>query len=169
LAAEKSYNNLDISVTEALEYRRNRFEGVATCTKDESLGSIMERIVNKEVHRLVIVDSEMRVKGIISLSDILTYIVLKQDEQSTKTATLTQAFGLTRLSSNTDQILVNEPAASAVTSNGNSNLLPESAMSASNSRNVSPQATRTTNQPSSQLTNSSYMDAAIFEDDPMET
>lgn len=49
LAAEKTYTNLDISVIEALDYRRNRFDGVASCLKTESLGTIMERIVNKEV------------------------------------------------------------------------------------------------------------------------
>jgi signal-transduction protein with cAMP-binding, CBS, and nucleotidyltransferase domain len=47
--------------------------------KHESLGAIMERIVNKEVHRLVIIDENQCVKGIISLSDILTFIILKQD------------------------------------------------------------------------------------------
>ena len=50
LAAEKTYNNLELSVTQALEYRRNRFDGVASCTKNETLGAIMERIVNKEVN-----------------------------------------------------------------------------------------------------------------------
>lgn len=49
MAAEKTYNNLDISVIDALDYRRNRFDGVSSCTKNESLGTIMERIVNKEV------------------------------------------------------------------------------------------------------------------------
>lgn len=82
LAAEKTYNNLNIPVIEALQYRKNRFEGVASCMKHESLAAIMERIVSKEVHRLVIVDENNCVLGIISLSDILSYIVLKQDSFS---------------------------------------------------------------------------------------
>jgi 5'-AMP-activated protein kinase regulatory gamma subunit len=49
LAAEKTYNNLNIPVIEALQYRKNRFEGVASCMKHESLATIMERIVSKEV------------------------------------------------------------------------------------------------------------------------
>jgi hypothetical protein len=49
LAAEKTYTNLDISVLEALEYRGSRFDGVASCTINETLGAIMERIVKKEV------------------------------------------------------------------------------------------------------------------------
>lgn len=125
LAAEKSYNNLDISVTQALEYRRSRFDGVAKCLKTETLECIMERIVNKEVHRLVVVDSEDHVLGIVSLSDILTFIILKQVEQEpaasapqlsplattdpNRTAALTQALGLARLSSMTNPATVDQP------------------------------------------------------------
>lgn len=70
---------MDITVIEALDYRSKKFDGVSSCTKNELLGTIMERIVNKEVHRLVIVDEENRVQGVLSLSDILTYIILKQE------------------------------------------------------------------------------------------
>lgn len=79
LAAEKTYNNLNIPVIQALQYRKNRFEGVASCMKHESLAVIMERIVNKEVHRLVVIDENNFVQGVISLSDILSFAVLKQD------------------------------------------------------------------------------------------
>lgn len=44
---------------------------------DETLYTIMERIVRAEVHRLVVVDDEEKVIGIISLSDILLYLVLR--------------------------------------------------------------------------------------------
>lgn len=37
----------------------------------------MGKIVRAEVHRLVIVDDEEHVVGIVSLSDILTFLVLK--------------------------------------------------------------------------------------------
>lgn len=40
----------------------------------------MERIVRAEVHRLVVVDDAQKVIGIISLSDILLYLVLKPAE-----------------------------------------------------------------------------------------
>jgi hypothetical protein len=147
LAAEKTYTNLDISVTDALEYRRNRFDGVASCQKTETLGTIMERIVNKEVHRLVVVDSDNRVQGVVSLSDILTFIVLKQDEQlsqqmANQTANLTTEFGKTRLSSS--EVGDGDPLASQLPSV------------------VSP-LTAQLNQPLGSVDN------AIFEDDPMET
>ena len=37
----------------------------------------MERIVKAEVHRLVVVNEDNKVVGVISLSDILNYLVLR--------------------------------------------------------------------------------------------
>uniref|UniRef100_A0A0A1X871 5'-AMP-activated protein kinase subunit gamma-2 n=1 Tax=Zeugodacus cucurbitae TaxID=28588 RepID=A0A0A1X871_ZEUCU len=77
LAAEKTYNDLDVSLRKANEHRNEWFEGVHNCRLDESLYTIMERIVRAEVHRLVVVDENQKVIGIISLSDILLYLVLR--------------------------------------------------------------------------------------------
>ena len=44
---------------------------------EETLGTVMERIVRAEVHRLVVVDAVGRVIGVVSLSDILAELVLK--------------------------------------------------------------------------------------------
>ncbi|KAH8406746.1 hypothetical protein KR222_008809 [Zaprionus bogoriensis] len=77
LAAEKTYNDLDVSLRKANEHRNEWFEGVQKCNLDESLYKIMERIVRAEVHRLVVVDENRKVIGIISLSDILLYLVLR--------------------------------------------------------------------------------------------
>ncbi|KFB35539.1 AGAP001446-PA-like protein [Anopheles sinensis] len=77
LAAEKTYNDLDVSLHKANEHRNAWFEGVHSCKLDETLFTIMERIVRVEVHRLVVVDDEKKVIGIISLSDILLYLVLR--------------------------------------------------------------------------------------------
>ncbi|XP_067229650.1 5'-AMP-activated protein kinase subunit gamma-1 isoform X1 [Chanodichthys erythropterus] len=76
LAAEKTYNNLDITVTKALQHRSQYFEGVLTCRASETLEAIINRLVEAEVHRLVIVDEQEVVKGIVSLSDILQALVL---------------------------------------------------------------------------------------------
>ncbi|KAH9520332.1 5'-AMP-activated protein kinase subunit gamma-1 [Bulinus truncatus] len=78
LAADKSYNNLDIPLSEALKNRHHdENEVVATCQLQESLASVMEKIVKAEVHRLVVCDESGGVKGIASLSDLLKYIVLR--------------------------------------------------------------------------------------------
>nr|XP_043871485.1 5'-AMP-activated protein kinase subunit gamma-1 isoform X2 [Solea senegalensis] len=80
LAAQKSYNNLDITMQEAVSRRRCFVEGVIKCYPHESLEIIMDRIVRAEVHRLVLVDRSDEVKGIISLSDLLQAMVLTPAE-----------------------------------------------------------------------------------------
>ncbi|XP_071748514.1 5'-AMP-activated protein kinase subunit gamma-1 isoform X2 [Lepeophtheirus salmonis] len=77
LAAEKTYENLDISLEEANEYRNGWFEGVHKCKQTDSLFDVMKNIVKAEVHRLVVVDDDDKVIGIISLSDLLAFLVMK--------------------------------------------------------------------------------------------
>lgn len=91
LAAEKTYNNLDVSLKEANEHRNEWFEGVQSCKLDETLFTVMERIVRAEVHRLVVVDDDDKVIGIISLSDLLFYLVLRpcgEDGSSNKNSSI---------------------------------------------------------------------------------
>jgi len=93
LAAEKTYNDLDVSLKKANEHRNKWFEGVHRCKLDETLFAIMEKIVRAEVHRLVVVDEEDKVIGIISLSDLLLYLVLRPclEEGSTESVTSVRA------------------------------------------------------------------------------
>ncbi|XP_067298295.1 5'-AMP-activated protein kinase subunit gamma-1 isoform X2 [Pseudorasbora parva] len=76
LAAQKTYNNLSMSMQEAVRRRRCYVEGVMKCYPDETLETVVDRIVKAEVHRLVLVDRDDVVRGIISLSDLLQAIVL---------------------------------------------------------------------------------------------
>ncbi|KAL4222675.1 5'-AMP-activated protein kinase subunit gamma-2 [Mactra antiquata] len=82
LAAEKTYNNLDITIQQALQHRMGAswFEGVVKCYETDSLKVVIDKIVKAEVHRLVIVDEEDHVVGIISLSDLLNTLILKPME-----------------------------------------------------------------------------------------
>lgn len=66
-----------MTLKKANEHRNAWFEGVQKCSLDETLFTVMERIVRAEVHRLVVVDENEKVIGIISLSDILLYLVLR--------------------------------------------------------------------------------------------
>uniref|UniRef100_A0A3Q3XCW9 5'-AMP-activated protein kinase subunit gamma-1 n=1 Tax=Mola mola TaxID=94237 RepID=A0A3Q3XCW9_MOLML len=83
---EKTYNNLDVTVTKALKHRSQYFEGVLTCNRHETLEAIINRLVEAEVHRLVVVDEQDVVKGIVSLSDILQALVLTDGEEGKCTA-----------------------------------------------------------------------------------
>eukprot|EP01135_Chromosphaera_perkinsii_P011620 Nk52_evm3s2462 gene=Nk52_evmTU3s2462 len=75
LARAGAYNNLDITVKEALEYRAEGFEGVKTCLKTDTLHSIIVSICEACVHRLIVTDTDMKVVGIVSLSDIFKFLL----------------------------------------------------------------------------------------------
>lgn len=84
MAADKTYKDLSLSVGEALEARNNWFEGVVKCKLDDTLGTVIHRIVKAEVHRIIVVDDEDKVQGIVSLSDILIFLALRPHESETK-------------------------------------------------------------------------------------
>nr|XP_046259955.1 5'-AMP-activated protein kinase subunit gamma-3b [Scatophagus argus] len=76
LAAQKNYNNLSMTMREAITSRACCVEGVLKCYHYETLETVIDRIAKAEVHRLVLVDSDDVVRGIVSLSDLLQALVL---------------------------------------------------------------------------------------------
>uniref|UniRef100_A0A3B4GAB3 5'-AMP-activated protein kinase subunit gamma-3-like n=1 Tax=Pundamilia nyererei TaxID=303518 RepID=A0A3B4GAB3_9CICH len=76
LAAQKNYNNLNMTMREVIASRFCCVEGVLKCYPHETLETIIDRIAQAEVHRLVLVDSDDVVRGIVSLSDLLQALVL---------------------------------------------------------------------------------------------
>uniref|UniRef100_G3P0F8 Protein kinase, AMP-activated, gamma 3b non-catalytic subunit n=1 Tax=Gasterosteus aculeatus aculeatus TaxID=481459 RepID=G3P0F8_GASAC len=76
LAAQKNYNNLNMTMREAVSSRACCVEGVLKCYPHETLETIIDRIAKAEVHRLVLVDADDVVRGIVSLSDLLQALVL---------------------------------------------------------------------------------------------
>ncbi|EIW64727.1 CBS-domain-containing protein [Trametes versicolor FP-101664 SS1] len=71
-----AYQSLDLTISEALNQRSPDFPGVVICTASDSLGTLMQLIKKRRVHRLVVVEGEKgRLLGIITLSDVLRYII----------------------------------------------------------------------------------------------
>lgn len=73
------YNDLDLSVGDALLRRPEDFEGVHTCTQNDRLSTIMDTIRKSRLHRLFVVDDEGKLLSVITLSDILHYILFGED------------------------------------------------------------------------------------------
>ena len=71
------YDSLSLTVGEALLRRSDDFPGIYTCTDSDSLDSILDTIRKSRVHRLVVIDEASRLKGVLSLSDILEYVLLE--------------------------------------------------------------------------------------------
>ncbi|CAL8074608.1 unnamed protein product [Calicophoron daubneyi] len=78
LAVTRTYNDLDITVYDALAFHRSnrqRYPSPMTCSKKTTLKAVIERVVLTEVHRLIMVDEDQHIDGIISLSDILKFLI----------------------------------------------------------------------------------------------
>ncbi|KAK9481010.1 hypothetical protein V1514DRAFT_301142 [Lipomyces japonicus] len=76
------YNDLKLTVGEALMRRPEDFEGVHTCTDQDRLDTIMDTIRRSRLHRLIVVDSKGRLKGIVTLGDILEYLLLEAKDET---------------------------------------------------------------------------------------
>jgi 5'-AMP-activated protein kinase regulatory gamma subunit len=96
------YQSLDLTVGKALEQRSADFPGIVICTASDSLGTLLQLIKRRRVHRLVVVEGEVgiltspdhasnadifkqdeerkggkkgRLLGVITLSDVLRYLI----------------------------------------------------------------------------------------------
>ncbi|KAI0024525.1 hypothetical protein F4780DRAFT_606574 [Xylariomycetidae sp. FL0641] len=74
------YDELKSSVGDALSKRAEDFQGIYTCQEDDRLDSIFTTIRQSRVHRLVVIDDDWHLKGMISLSDILKYVLFFGEE-----------------------------------------------------------------------------------------
>ena len=79
-----AYQSLDLTIEQALKERSPDFPGVVICTASDSLGTLLQLINKRRVHRLVVVEGDEdekrggrkgRLLGIITLTDVLRYIV----------------------------------------------------------------------------------------------
>ncbi|EGG04986.1 uncharacterized protein MELLADRAFT_26344, partial [Melampsora larici-populina 98AG31] len=80
LVRSDAYRLLDLTIEEAIARRSPDYCGVTVCSADDSLSNILKYIGERRVHRFVIVDdlitqTQNRLVGILSLSDIMKHLV----------------------------------------------------------------------------------------------
>lgn len=56
-----AYQSLDLTIAEALNQRSPDFPGVVICTASDSIGTLLQLIKKRRVHRLVVVEGEVRI------------------------------------------------------------------------------------------------------------
>ncbi|OAA35135.1 nuclear protein SNF4 [Beauveria brongniartii RCEF 3172] len=78
------YEDLGGSVGEALCKRPDDSPGIYTCSEDDRLDAIFDAVRKSRVHRLIVVDDDNKLKGVISLSDILKYVLCGEGEDEVK-------------------------------------------------------------------------------------
>ncbi|KAI9816778.1 MAG: AMP-activated serine/threonine-protein kinase regulatory subunit [Pycnora praestabilis] len=71
------YDDLNLTVGDALLKRSEDFAGIYTCSMNDRLDTIFDTIRKSRVHRFVVIDENNRLKGVLTLSDILEYILLE--------------------------------------------------------------------------------------------
>jgi len=75
------YDDLNLSVGEVLKKRPADFPGIYTCSVTDGLDTIFDTIRKSRVHRLIVVDDHFRLIGVLTLSDILKYILLEGEPE----------------------------------------------------------------------------------------
>ncbi|KIW86311.1 hypothetical protein Z517_01707 [Fonsecaea pedrosoi CBS 271.37] len=74
------YGNLTWTVGKALSCRSPNHPGIYCCSLEDGLDTIFETIKKSRVHRLMVVDEQNYLKGVLSLSDILHYLLVDGPE-----------------------------------------------------------------------------------------
>lgn len=74
LVSEKLYSDLSLTIGEVRNKKKDWEEKLQKCRSSISLYEALEVIVRTESHRLLLVNKENRLIGIVSLSDILVYL-----------------------------------------------------------------------------------------------
>jgi 5'-AMP-activated protein kinase regulatory gamma subunit len=75
------YDSLQLTVGEALRKRPDDYPGIYTCSPEDGLDTIFETIRKSRVHRLMVIDNDNSLLGVLSLSDILQYILLEGEHE----------------------------------------------------------------------------------------
>lgn len=70
------YDDLNLSVGDALLKRSDDFAGIYTCSMYDRLDTIFDTVRRSRVHRFVVIDENSHLKGVLTLSDILEYVLL---------------------------------------------------------------------------------------------
>ena len=81
-----AYQSLDLTINEALRQRSPDFPGVVVCTANDSLGTLLQLIKKRRVHRLVVVEGEASTQLPLVLSSRFSHTVYrkKRDEAERK-------------------------------------------------------------------------------------
>lgn len=86
-----AYEDLGGSVGEALCKRPDDSPGIYTCSEDDRLDALFDAVRKSRIHRLIVVDDDNKLKGIISLSDILKYVLIHGEEPIEETSSTTKS------------------------------------------------------------------------------
>jgi len=73
---ENLFTDLNLSVADFLasrigEFKRDDISLLVSCTMDDTIQDIVQRMVSRHIHRIFIVDNNNKLIGVLSLCDII--------------------------------------------------------------------------------------------------
>jgi 5'-AMP-activated protein kinase, regulatory gamma subunit len=90
-----AYQALDLTIAQALDERSTDFPGVVICTATDSLGTLLQLIKKRRVHRLVVVEGEVILVAYITVIDILIPVSQEEEKKGGKKGRLLGIITLT--------------------------------------------------------------------------
>jgi len=72
-----SYDDLNLTVGDALLKRSADFPGIFTCSVQDSMSTIYDTIRKSRVHRFIVIDEDAKLRGVLTLSDVLEFTLLE--------------------------------------------------------------------------------------------
>ncbi len=59
------------------------FPGIFTCSLNDNMSTIYDTIRRSRVHRFIVIDEQRKLKGVVTLSDVLEHTLLEgmEDEE----------------------------------------------------------------------------------------
>lgn len=72
-----SYDDLNLTVGDALLKRSPDFPGIFTCSVQDSMSTIYDTIRKSRVHRFIVIDDDNKLRGVLTLSDVLEFTLLE--------------------------------------------------------------------------------------------
>ncbi|CAG5164758.1 uncharacterized protein ALTATR162_LOCUS6692 [Alternaria atra] len=71
------YDDLNLTVGDALLKRSDDFPGIFTCSLNDNMSTLYDTIRRSRVHRFVVIDENSKLKGMVTLSDVLEHTLLE--------------------------------------------------------------------------------------------
>lgn len=71
------YDDLNLTVGDALLKRSDDFPGIFTCSINDNMSTIYDTIRKSRVHRFIVIDEQSKLVGVVTLSDVLEHTLLE--------------------------------------------------------------------------------------------
>ncbi|ESO07896.1 hypothetical protein HELRODRAFT_75648, partial [Helobdella robusta] len=77
IADDQMYTDLNVTVKKVIEHRKEVRQYLQTCSSSERLCDVVARMVDTGTHCMVVVSDRKELKGVISITDVIDFLILR--------------------------------------------------------------------------------------------